>query len=262
MLGAIIGDIVGSRFEWNNHKSKDFEFLHKDCFFTDDTVMTLAVGQALAECQGNYDNLSSQAIYWMRKLGQRYSECSYGVRFFKWLLYPDPQPYNSWGNGAAMRVGACAYFARTLEEVKELSDKVTCVSHNHPEGMKGAQATAVATYLSLTGKKKEEIRQYITGNYYQIDFKLDDIRDTYQFDESCQGTVPQALEAFFEAQSYEDAIRNAVSIGGDSDTIAAITGAVSEAYFGIPEEIKTKGLSYLDDNLREIYENITTFAKR
>ncbi len=256
MLGAIIGDIVGSRFEWNNHKSKDFEFFHPDCFFTDDTVMTLAVGTALAECNGNCDDLSSQAILQMRKLGQRYADCSYGDRFFKWLLYPNPQPYNSWGNGAAMRVSACAYFAKSLDEVKDLSDKVTRVSHNHPEGMKGAEATAAATYLALTGKTKDEIRQFITDNYYKINFTLDEIRENYQFDESCQGTVPQALEAFFEAESYEDAVRNAVSIGGDSDTIAAITGAVAEAYYGIPEDIKIKGLSYLDDNLRKIFDYV------
>lgn len=256
MLGAIIGDIVGSRFEFNNHKSKDFDFLHPKCFFTDDTVMTLAIGKALAECHGNYDDLSTQAVYWMRKLGQRYSECSYGDRFFKWLMYLNPQPYNSWGNGAAMRVSACAYFAHSLDEVKDLSARVTGVSHNHLEGMKGAEATAVATYLALKGKRKEEIRQHITENYYKIDFTLNEVRESYQFDESCQGTVPQALEAFFEAENYEDAIRNAISIGGDSDTIAAIIGAVAEAYYGILENIKVKGLSYLDDNLRTIYYEI------
>ena len=256
MLGAIIGDIVGSRFEFNNHKSKDFEFLHPKCFFTDDTVMTLAVGKALVECNENYENLSAQAVYWMRKLGQRYSECSYGDRFFKWLMYPNSEPYNSWGNGAAMRVSACAYFACSLDEVKALSAKMTGVSHNHPEGMKGAEATAVATYLALKGKRKEEIRQHITENYYKIDFTLNEVRESYQFDESCQATVPQALEAFFEAENYEDAIRNAISIGGDSDTIAAITGAVAEAYYGILENIKVKGLSYLDDNLRTIYYEI------
>lgn len=261
MLGAIIGDIVGSRFEWNNHKSKDFEFLHPNCFFTDDTVMTLAVALALAECNGNYDELSFQAILQMQKLGQKYSGCSYGGRFAQWLINPNPQPYNSWGNGAAMRVSACAYFAKSVDEVKELSDKVTRISHNHTEGLKGATATAIATHLAYTGKTKDEIRQYVMDNYYKINFTLEEIRENYRFDESCQGTVPQALEAFFEAESYEDAVRNAISIGGDSDTIAAITGAVAEAYYGIPEDMKIKGLAYLDDNLRKIFDYVNIKIK-
>lgn len=238
MIGAIYGDIIGSIYEWNNIKSKEFDFLNPRSFFTDDTVMTIAVGLALTECKGEYGKLSEHAIEYMQMLGKKYPDAGYGGHFGMWLISADPQPYNSYGNGAAMRVSPVAYFADTLDDVKKLSYAVTSVSHNHPEGIKGAEATAVAIFLALQGKTKEEIKNYIVKNYYPLKFTLDEIRPTYTFDVSCQGSVPQALEAFFESNDFEDAIRNAISIGGDSDTIAAITGGVAEAYYGVPDEIK------------------------
>ncbi|MBO4539473.1 MAG: ADP-ribosylglycohydrolase family protein [Clostridia bacterium] len=254
MIGAIIGDIVGSVYEWNNIKTKDFQLFDNRSFFTDDTVMTLAVGKALAECSGNYDDLERQAVFWMQKLGRMYPNRGFGGHFSIWLNEEDPKPYNSWGNGSAMRVSPCAYFARSLEEVKCLSFQVTSVSHNHSEGIKGAEATAVATYMALHGTPKEEIRTYLRKNYYKLNFKLDDIRADYQFDVSCQGSVPQALQAFLEANDFEDAIRNAVSIGGDSDTIGAITGSIAAAYYPVPEEIRNQALNRLDDYLAEIFQ--------
>ena len=261
ILGATIGDIIGSRFEWNNYKAKDFELFTDQCSFTDDTVMTLAISKALLECDGDYTNLSHKTIANMQKFGQIYPNAGYGGSFSSWLLDENPKPYNSWGNGSAMRVSACAYIARSLDEAMELSHKVTSITHNHPEGLKGAEATTVATYMALNGFSKEEIRQYILKNYYNIDFTLDGIRDSYHFDVSCQGSVPEALQAFFESKDYEDAIRNAISIGGDSDTIAAITGAVAGAYYGIPNSIKETALTYLTLDLKEIVDNFDNQIK-
>lgn len=244
MYGAIIGDIVGSRFEWNNIKTKNFEFFTDQCVYTDDSVLTIAVFDALQLCEGRYENLSEIVIERFRYYGRRYRNCGYGTSFHKWIWSDEPTPYGSWGNGAAMRVSPCAWFGRSLEEVKDLAYKVTCVSHNHPEGLKGAEATAVAVYLARTGRTKAEIRQAM-ADYYQIDFTLDDIRPTYRFEGSCQGTVPYALEAFFESTSFEDAIRNAISIGGDSDTLGAITGSIAEAFYGIPNEMIEAANRYL-----------------
>jgi type I restriction enzyme M protein len=252
MLGAIIGDIVGSRFEWNNIKSKHFELFTEDCFVTDDTVMTLAVAKALLESRRDFAGLSEKAVECMRELGRLYPNCGYGTRFEDWLISENPEPYNSFGNGAAMRVSACAFAASSLEEVRRLSKAVTEVTHNHPEGLKGAEATAVSIFLARSGAGISEIRDYITEYYYPIDFTLDEIRDSYEFDESCQGTVPQALAAFFESTSFVDAIRNAISIGGDSDTIAAIAGSVAEGYYGIPASLRARAVKYLDGQLFKI----------
>lgn len=250
IYGAIFGDIAGSVYEFDNIKTKDFDLFDEFSFFTDDSVMTIAVAAALAECRGNYDDLSKTAIKHMQKLGRKYPDAGYGGNFRLWLKDSNPLPYNSYGNGAAMRISPVAYFADSLDKVKELSYKITAVSHNHPEGIKGAEATAAAIFLALQGKSKEEIKEYITQNYYPLDFTLDEIRDEYEFEPSCQETVPQALEAFFESTDFADAVRNAVSIGGDSDTLAAITGSVAEAYYGVPEDIKEFVRSKLDDNLR------------
>lgn len=252
MIGAIIGDIVGSRFEWDNHRSKDFDLLTHKCFFTDDSVMSLAVCDALLKCEPDYRNLSEQAVRSMQNIGRPYPHCGYGGSFCRWMYSENPQPYNSYGNGAAMRVSGCGYVGNTIDEVKQLSKAVTEVTHNHPEGLKGAEATAVAVFLARTGKSLFEIQDYITKNYYTLGFTLDSIRETYRFNETCQDTVPQALEAFFESTSFEDAIRNAISIGGDSDTIAAITGAVAEAYYGVPTGIRKHALTFLDERLLKI----------
>jgi type I restriction enzyme M protein len=262
MIGAIIGDIVGSRFEWQNCKSKDFSFLVGNnesrcpCCFTDDTVMTVAIADAIMRWKesndDSMDSLSVEAIESMQKFGVLYPRVGYGPAFCQWLSLKCPKPYNSWGNGAAMRVSACGWAGRTVEEVKNMSHAVTRVTHNHPEGIKGAEATAVATFLARAGKSMDKIRDVIVRDYYALDFSIDEIRPAYEFDVSCQGSVPQALEAFFESTSFEDAIRNAVSIGGDSDTIAAICGAVAGAFYGVPDDIRKKAELFLTSDLLHV----------
>lgn len=249
MLGAIIGDIAGSRFEWNNIKHKDFDLLNMMCSFTDDTVMSLAVCDALLSSKSDLSDVAAQAVRSMQAFGRKHPHAGYGGSFRSWLYSDDPQPYGSWGNGAAMRVSGCAYAAGSIEQVKYLSKEVTKVTHNDPEGLKGAEATAVAVFMALHGSSILEIQDCIQKNYYDINFKLADIRSSYTFDVSCQGSVPQALEAFFESSDFEDAIRNAVSIGGDSDTIAAITGSIAEAYYGIPTDLRKLAITYLDEDL-------------
>lgn len=251
MLGAVIGDIVGSRFEWNNIKTKDFEFFSKDCFFTDDTIMTLAIAKTVLKSK-IFEELRSNAVYYMKLIGKPYPNSGYGGSFFNWIYSADSKPYNSFGNGAAMRVSACGLAAETIEEAIAWSREATCVTHNHPEGLKGAEAVAVAIFMAKAGRDKAYIREFIHYRYYPMDFTLDGIRDTYSFNETCQETVPQALMAFFESTSFEDAIRNAISIGGDSDTLAAITGSVAEAYYGIPENLRKQALTYLDDQMLAI----------
>jgi ADP-ribosylglycohydrolase len=252
MLGAIIGDIVGSRFEWNNNKTKHFELLNDKCFFTDDTVMTLAIAKAILHSKSDYSDLSSLSIKYMQEVGRNYPSCGYGGAFGLWVFSNNPKPYNSFGNGAAMRVSPVGFVAKSLDQAISLSKKVTEVTHNHPEGIKGAEATAVAIYLARNGYNINDIKNYIDKHYYKMNFTLDEIRDTYKFNETCQDTVPQAIMAFLESTSFEDAIRNAISIGGDSDTLAAITGGIAEACYGIPKEIRNKALTYLDKRLLNI----------
>ena len=244
--------IASSRFEWNNIKTKEFDFLTHKCFFTDDSVMSLAIAKAIMNSDPEYEELVDNSIVCMQEYGRKYPRAGYGGRFTRWIHNSNPQPYYSWGNGSAMRVSACGYAASSLDEVVMMARKVTEVTHNHPEGIKGAEATAVAVYMARTGSTLIEIQNYINKHYYKIDFKLDDIRDEYRFHVSCQRSVPQALEAFFESAGFEDAIRNAISIGGDSDTIAAITGSVAEAYYGIPADIREQALGFLTDDLLEV----------
>jgi len=246
MIGAIIGDIAGSRFERHNNKSKKFKLFDKGCHPTDDSVMLLAIAEAILTSKASGSDLAQDAVQSMQDYGRTYPKAGYGGQFSKWLAEKDPHPYESFGNGAAMRVGPCGYAAETLDEAKSLSHTVTGVTHNHPDGLKGAETIAVAVFLARHGKRKDEIRSYVNDNYYQLDFTLDEIRKSYKFDVSCKGSVPQAIEAFLEASDFEDAIRNAISIGGDSDTIAAMAGAIAEAYFGIPEGIITRAIEFLD----------------
>jgi type I restriction enzyme M protein len=272
MLGAIAGDIIGSRFEFNNHKSKDFELFGEGCFVTDDSIMTLAVAKAIMEAartgapkraggeQGFHPLLSALTVKYMREIGRKYPNCGFGGRFYGWVFSDSLEPYNSFGNGAAMRVSPAGFAATDEREAECLAETVTRVTHNHAEGIKGAKATATAIVMARRGGLKSEIRQRIAGKYYPLDFRIDDIRASYSFNETCQETVPQAIECFLESASFEDAIRTAISLGGDSDTIAAITGAIAEAYYGVPEKIKEKALSYLDQELRAIYEEWEKFA--
>ena len=260
MIGAIIGDIAGSRFEWDNHRSKDFELFTPKCFATDDSIMSLAVAEALMRAKPDFSDLSAQAVRCMQEVGRPYPDCGYGGRFLGWMYADDPQPYHSFGNGAAMRVSACGLAAKSVEEAKALSRAVTIVTHDHPEGLKGAEATAVAVYMGKSGAPMADIRACMEG-YYALDFTLDSIRATYRFNETCQQTVPQALEAFFESTGFEDAIRNAISIGGDSDTVAAITGGVAGAYYGVPEALSRAARGYLDARLLDILERFEAWER-
>lgn len=231
MYGAIIGDIVGSKFEFNNIKTKDFPFVSQGCEFTDDTVMTVAVAKAIIRSREENSAFKPILVQEMQLLGRRYPYAGYGGMFSSWLYAEDPQPYNSFGNGSAMRVSPCGLIAVTLDEAITLARASAEVTHNHPEGIKGAEATAAAIFLARTGKNKEDIGGYICDHYYNLSQTLDEIRPNYWFNETCQNTVPQAITAFLESTSYEDAIRNAVSLGGDSDTLAAITGAIAWSYY-------------------------------
>ena len=247
MLGAITGDIIGSWYEFRNIKVKDFQPLfHKGAKFTDDTVCTVAIADALVH------ELDPAAT--LQRWGREYwSNGGWGQRFNLWLADDNPEPYNSYGNGAAMRVGAAGLLATCMEDALGLASRVTIITHNHPEGMKAAQATASAIWLARQGVVPEQIRKELTERFgYRLDVTVDEIRPGYKFTEASQDSVPQALVCALEATGFEDAIRNAVSIGGDSDTIAAIAGSVAEARFGIPQEIAAKTWSYLPRDMRVV----------
>ena len=269
MLGAIIGDIVGSIYEFDNIKTKNFNLFTNEMFFTDDTVMTIAIADAIINGAKPENFILS-----MKKWGCNYIEKSYGASFINWLTSETSEPYNSWGNGSAMRVSPCGWIAKLSEPFEEglkltedLAKKSAEVTHNHPEGIKGAQATASSIFFMRHGKSKNAIEEYknklkdyIQNKYkYDLNFTLNEIRPSYAFNESCQKTVPQAIVSFLESENFEDAIRNAISIGGDSDTIAAITGSIAEAAYGIPEDIKEKAISYLDKKIKELYNKWVNF---
>lgn len=249
MIGAIIGDVVGSRFERHNNKSKAFNLFDKKCSVTDDSVMSLAIAKAIIDSKCDYDKLSDKAVSSMQEFGRKYKHAGYGKMFNKWIMSKNPEPYYSYGNGAGMRVGPCGFAAKSIDEVKVLSTLVTCVTHNHPEGLKGAEAVAVAVFLARSGKGKKEIKSYIQEHYYDVNFLIEDIREDYEFDVTCQGSIPVALVSFFESVSFEDALRNAISVGGDSDTIASMTCVIAEAFYGVPKDIIIKILDYLDDTM-------------
>lgn len=256
MLGAIIGDIVGSVYEFDNILTKDFPLFSENSTFTDDSVMTIALANNLLLTEDKLDPKMLTKFYQL--YGRSYPNRGYGGNFLLWLYDKDPEPYNSFGNGSAMRVSPVAYVGKTLDEVNELAKQSAVVSHNHPEGIKGAQAIASSIFLAKEGKSKEEIKNYIIENFYPYDFggnfTIDKIKPEYGFYESCQESVPQAIEAFLEGKDFEDVIRIAISLGGDSDTIAAMAGSIAEAYYGIPKEIEKQALSTLDLPLRVIVE--------
>ncbi len=246
MLGSIAGDIIGSIYEFNNIKSNVFPLITEDSFFTDDTVLTIATADCILS-NGSYPR-------YYKKYFRKYPDSGYGGNFSIWGNSEDLSPYNSFGNGSAMRVGPIGYIYSTMEETLAEAEKSAAATHNHPEGIKGAQAVASCVYLAKAGKKKKEIKEYITSNFnYKLDDTLEDIRPGYIFDETCQGSVPQAIIAFLESTDLEDAVRKAVSIGGDSDTIACITGGIAEAYYGpVPEDIRSQVLKKLDKDLLEV----------
>jgi len=243
MIGAIAGDIIGSVYEHRQIKTKDFPLFDARCTFTDDTVLTVAIADAILSGKPYLDSV--------RRIGRRYPDVGYGGSFIGWLYSPDARPYNSWGNGSAMRVSPIGFALTTEDEVLDQARATAEITHNHPEGVKGAQATALAVFLARTGADKESIRSRIASQFeYDLDRTVDEIRPSYAFDISCQGTVPEAIIAFLDSDSYEDAVRNAVSLGGDSDTLACITGGIAEAlYGGVPDGIRTKVKELLTPDL-------------
>jgi len=247
MLGAIIGDIVGSVYEWDNIKIKEFPLFTTKCFFTDDSVMTIAVAEALLNGGTSDDFIDS-----FKKFGRMYPNAGYGGKFYKWVFSDDREPYNSWGNGSAMRVAPCAWFAGSLEEAERFAEVSAAVTHNHPEGIKGAKATAAAIFLARINRI-DEIKSYIEDTYgYDLNRTLDEIRPDYMFNESCQETVPEAIIAYLEAKDFEDAVRNAISLGGDSDTLAAITGSIAEAAHRIDIYTINRTFHFLDDKISSV----------
>lgn len=250
MLGAIIGDVVGSRFEFNNIKIKQFNLFDKKCKVTDDSVMSVAVAEM---CLNRYvpDN-TPQIIQTFKKWGQRYPYAGYGNRFFHWVLSDEPAPYNSCGNGSAMRISAVGFYANSAEEVETYSKAVTEVTHNHPEGIKGAYVTAMCIYMARKGASKKEIKAFVE-KHYAIDFDYEHLRRTYRHDEEiCQNTVPQAIFCFLISNGFEDCLRTTISIGGDCDTTAAISCAIAEAYYGIPDKIAEGVMKFIPEDMKEI----------
>ena len=262
MYGAIIGDIIGSRFEFDRgNKTKEFELFTKECDFTDDTVMTVAVAGALMDAGPDADEkmVKEAMIRSMKKWGQKYPYAGYGARFIDWVLTDDPEPYGSYGNGSGMRVSSAGWLYDSLERTREVARWTAEVSHNHPEGIKGAESVAAAIYLARTGASKDEISDYIEDEFgYDLSRTLDDIRPTYQHVEDCMHTMPEAFECFLEAESYEDCIRNVMYIGGDTDTLGAIAGAIAEAKWAVPEEIIVQAKDFLP---RDIYDVIGRFRQ-
>lgn len=259
MYGAFIGDIVGSKYEFGNIKTKEFPLFSSGCDYTDDSLMTAAVAKAILlsraeqfEKSGNGKGFQDFLIETMQDFGRRYPDPkgAYGGSFRRWLYQDHPKPYGSYGNGSAMRVSPCALAAVSLGEALALARASAAVTHDHPEGIKGAEAVAAAVFLAKCRRPKAEIRAYIEQHDYPLDFTLDDIRETYRFDVSCQGSVPQAIEAFLESESFEDAIRNVISIGGDCDTTGAITGAIAWAYYGSHHGIYGEYRTYEPEMLR------------
>ncbi len=251
MLGAMIGDIVGSVYEWHNIKTTDFEFFQSKCSFTDDSVLTAATAKVIL------DGLDYTSVY--QDFSRRYKGRGYGGNYRRWVYRKNPQPYYSWGNGSAMRVSPVGFAFDTVQEVLDEARRSAEVTHNHPEGIKGAQSTALAILLARQGASQDEIREEIAGRFgYDLTRTLAEIRPDYNFDVSCQGSVPEAIIAFLESMGYEDAIRKAISLGGDSDTIACITGGIAEAFYGgVPEEIAQKGRSFLPDEFLVILDRFS-----
>lgn len=250
IIGTICGDIIGSTREHYSIKTKDFRLYEENSIFTDDTVMTLAVASWLIKDKSSKEVLISE----VKRFGLRYPHSGYGGMFRRWLRDESSEAYGSWANGSAMRVSPTAWVAESLEESQKLAELSAVITHNHPEGIKGALATNDAIYLARNGFSKDEIREHVETNYdYNLDYTVDEIRPYYEFDVSCAGSVPESIVCFLDAEDYEDTIRNAVSLGGDADTQAAIAGSIASAYWDVPKEIAAEGLSRLDSNLLEVF---------
>ena len=273
IFGAVVGDVIGSPYEFNrnNIKTKNFELISERSQFTDDSVMTVAISHALCECKtdGIMDEkkFKKAVIESMQYFGRRYPYAGYGTMFIGWVFSEHPRPYNSFGNGSAMRVSPIAWAFDDLETVEKFAEISASVSHNHPEGIKGAQAIAAAIFMARTGKSKSEIKNYIENKYhYNLDRTCDEIRPFYHHIETCQETVPEAITAFLEGENFEDAVRTAVSLGGDSDTLTDITASIAQGMWGVPEEIEKMIRSKLDDfmlfEIDKFYELFANTAKK
>lgn len=244
MLGAITGDVIGSVYEFIDTKPEmDFPLFNKESFFTDDTVLTVALAESILIGIPYQDKL--QEYY------KRYPDAGYGSMFHQWARSKSPKPYNSWGNGSAMRVSPIGWAYNDLETVLQKAKESAEVTHNHPEGIKGAQATAASIFLARDGNSKNQIKKFVEKNFnYKLDFDLEDLRNNYRFNESCQETVPQAIYTFLVSDNFEDSIRKAIYIGGDSDTLSCINGSIAEAYYGgVPEEIKVEVYKRMDSRM-------------
>ena len=260
MYGAILGDMIGAPYEFDRgKKTKDFPLFVKESRFTDDTVMTIAVAEALMDSEGKFENEVRQALVAkMQDWGHRYPYVGYGGRFRMWLREKDPKPYGSFGNGSAMRVSSAGWLYGSLEETRRMARITAEVTHNHPEGIKGAESTASAIFLARTGVGKEEIRDYIIREFdYDLSRTCDEIRSAYHMDASCQGSVPEGITAFLEGEDFEDVIRTAVSLGGDTDTIACIAGGMAEAFYGVPDEMKRECRRRLEEDMLALLERFT-----
>ena len=255
MYGAILGDIIGSPYEWRNIKTKEFPlFVSRSCY-TDDSAMSIAVAEALLDTMGkDREERKKAVVRSMQKWGRRYPDAGYGGKFYDWLYERNPLPYCSWGNGSAMRVSPVGWLFDTLEETLEAAEDTACVTHNHPEGIKGAKATAFVIWAARNGWDKGQIRAYVEKEFYPLKRTCDEIRPKYEFDVSCQGTVPQAVTAFLEGNGFEDVIRTAVSLGGDCDTLTCIAGGMAEAMYGVPEELKAECRNRLEPDMVKVLE--------
>lgn len=258
MLGAMCGDIVGSPYEFDRgEKRKDFGPLFiRESYYTDDSVMSIAVAEALLKSgkDADIETIEKNVVECMLIWGKMEPDAGYGGRFRRWLNSWPPEPYGSYGNGSAMRVSPAGWLYDSLERTREVARATAEVTHNHPEGIKGAEATASAIFLARTGKTKEEIKDYIVKEFgYPLEASLDEIRPSYHHVESCQGTVPEAIEAFLEGSDFEDVIRNAVSLGGDCDTLTCIAGSIAEAMYGLPSDIENVVLERISDEMLEVY---------
>lgn len=262
MYGAILGDMVGAPYEFNRgNKSKNFEMFNDGVKFTDDTVMTIAVADALIGISPDLedDAIKAALIHSMQTWGKKYPWAGYGQKFFLWLGSKNPQPYGSWGNGSAMRVASIGWLFDSLEKTRKFARLSAEVSHNHPEGIKGAEATASVIYLARNGATKDEIKKYIIHEFeYDLSRTCDEIRPSYHHIESCQETVPEAITAFMEGTNFEDVIRTAVSLGGDCDTLTCIAGGMAEAFYKMPKDMKLQVRSRLPDEMLAVLDRFYT----
>ncbi len=259
MIGAILGDVVGSPYEFDRgEKIKDFGPLFiEESGYTDDSVMTIAVADGLMEAglDADSETIKKAVIASMKKWGRRYIYAGYGQMFIRWLMHDDIKPYGSYGNGSAMRVSSAGWLYDNIERTREVARATAEVTHNHPEGVKGAEATASAIYLARTGSTKEQIKEYVIKEFgYDLSRTLDEIRPNYHHIESCQTTVPEAVTAFLEGNDFEDVVRNAVSLGGDCDTLTCIAAGIAEAFYGVPKKYKDETLKHIEPDMREVWK--------